>query len=82
MLKLIYILKLNYREIIVILGFPKNRKLKPKQSERKKYSLILCTNNPSALSLAGYQIEKIGVQMREGIANMNTFIYLNNHRGN
>ncbi len=69
---------INIREITVILGVPRNRKLKPKQPERKKYFLILCTNNPSALSLAGYQIEKIGVQMREGIADMNTFIYLNN----
>ncbi|MBA7576487.1 hypothetical protein ES708_18328 [subsurface metagenome] len=71
-----------HREITVILGVPKNRRLKPNQSEHKKYFLILCTNNQSAISLAGYQIEKIEVQMREGIADMNTFIYLNNHRGN
>lgn len=77
-----FVLSDNDREITVILGVPRNRKLKPKQSERKKYFLILCTNNPRALSLADYQIEKIGVQMREGIADMNTFIYLNNHRGN
>lgn len=72
----------EYFDYVIEVGVPRDRKLKPKQSEHKKYFLILCTNNPSALSLAGYQIEKIGVQMREGIADMNTFIYLNNHRGN
>ena len=68
----------EYFNHVVEVGVSRDRKLKPKQSEYKKYFLILCTNNPSAVSLAGYQLEKIEIQMRDDIADMNTFIYRGN----
>ncbi len=57
------------------MGVPRDRKIKPRQSRYKKYFLILCTNNLSALSLAGYQIEKINIKMRGKFKDMNTYIY-------
>ena len=67
---------------VVEVGVPRDRRLKPKQSKYRKYFLILCTNNLSGLSLAGYQIEKIGEKLRDGIRDMNAFIYQNNHPDN
>lgn len=72
----------KYFKHVVDVGVPRDRKLKPKQSEHRKYFLILCTNNQSGLSLAGYQIEKIGENLRDGMGDMNTFIYQNNHSDN
>jgi len=65
----------NYFKYVVEVGVPRDRKIKPKQSMYKKYFLILCTNNPSALSLAGYQIEKIKVKMRGKFKDMNAYLY-------
>lgn len=65
----------KYFKYVVEVGIPRDRKIKPRQSRYKKYFLILCTNNLSALSLAGYQIEKINIKMRGKFKDMNTYIY-------
>jgi len=65
----------NYFKYVVEVGVPRDRKIKPKQSMYKKYFLILCTNNLSALSLAGYQIEKINTKMRGKFKDMNAYLY-------
>lgn len=64
----------EYFKHAVEVGVPRDRKIKPRQSKYKKYYLILCTNNPSALSLAGYQIEKIKENIRGKFKDLKTFI--------
>jgi hypothetical protein len=65
----------EYFRHVVEVGVPRDRKIKPKQSKYRKYFLILCTNNPSALSLAGYQIEKIKENIRGEFKDLKAFIY-------
>lgn len=56
----------QYFEFVELQGVPKERKLKPKLSKFNKYFLILCTNNPSALSIAGHKKKKIMKSFRNG----------------
>ena len=64
----------KYFEYVVEVGVPRDRKTKPKQSTHKKYYLVLCTNNRSALSLAGYQIRKIKDKLRGRFKSLDIFI--------
>jgi len=61
----------QYFKFVVEVGVPKDRRLRPKLSGYKKYFLLLCTNNSSALSLAGYQVEKIKTKLRGKFLDMN-----------
>jgi len=64
----------EYFKYVVRIGVPKDRKIKPKLSQYKKYFLLLCTNNKSALSLAGHKAEKIKDRMRGNFLDMKKFI--------
>ena len=72
--KNIYIQQLEaYFKHVVEVGVPKDRQLRPKQSQYRKYFLIFCTNNKSALSLAGYQLERIEQNVRGNIRKINYY---------
>ena len=72
--KNMYIQQLKeYFKYVVEVGVSKNRRLKPKLSTYRKYFLIFCTNNKSALSLAGYQLKKIEKKIRGNIREINYY---------
>ncbi len=69
-----YIAQLKkYFKYVIHVGVEKDRLLKPKRSDYKKYVLILCTNNQSALSLGGYNVRMIKKKMRDGHLDIEKF---------
>jgi len=72
--KNMYIQQLEeYFKHVVEVGVSRDRQLKPRQSPHRKYFLIFCTNNKSALSLAGYQLKKIEKNVRGNIRKINYY---------
>lgn len=63
----------NYFKYVIKYGVPRDRKTKPKQSKYRKYFLLVCTNNSSGASLAGYKAKKIKQDLR-GYKDMNVFL--------
>lgn len=63
----------NYFEYVINYGVPRDRKIKPKLSDYRKYFLIVCTNNSSGASLAGYKAKEIKQKLR-GYKDMDTFL--------
>lgn len=63
----------KYFRYVVEIGVSKDRRIKPEQSKYKKYYLLLCTYNDSALSRASHQKEKIKESMRGPILDLGKY---------
>lgn len=63
----------KYFKHVIHVGVPRDRKIRPKMSSHKKYFLLFCTNNESALSLGGSKTKNIKKAMRNYYLDLNDF---------